>query len=56
MEEGVEGGGEEEREPDFGDEDSGEEEDSGGGENGDAGVEAGAGIEGFSGPGVAEQG
>ena len=45
-EEAVEGGGEEEGEQDFGDEDAGEEEDAGGGEDGEAGVEGGAGAEG----------
>ena len=55
MEEAVEGGAEEEREQDFGDEDAGEEEDSGGGEDGEAGVEGGAGAEGSGGPVVAEE-
>ena len=56
LEEAVEGGAEEEREQDFGDEDAGEEEDSGGGEDGEAGVEGGAVAEGAVGPVVAEEG
>ena len=47
-EEAVEGGGEEEREQDVGDEDAGEEKDSGGGEDAEAGVEGGAGAEGLA--------
>ena len=56
MEEDVEGGGEEEGEPDLGDEDPGEEEDPGRGKDGDAGVEASAGIEALLPPPASEQG
>ena len=55
VEEAVEGGGEQERQQDVGDEDAGEEDDAGGGEHAEAGVEGCALAEGLAGPSVSEQ-